>query len=281
MGFVDLWEVQVTTKKQCRECGERKPRNKFGTTTRTSDGVRQPCKECRKLETERGKERKKVYDKRYRIDNEEKIKKDQAQRRIDNKEYYIELGKKYRKRPGYKEAQRGRARTYYVENQEAVKVKVAKYKEENYDEVLRRQRERAANETPEQREKRLDVERRRYDRTDKTTPEYKASKARRSRIRRMRLRNVEFDGHTLAELHTYWLSKGIDPKVCYYCDDPISIWESSVGDHVIPISRGGRDVVENLVPCCSHWSDNKNNCQNSKFTKLLSEWIPPKERVAA
>ena len=266
--------------KQCTgECGERKPRDKFGTTTRTSDGVRQPCKECRKLETERGKERKKKYDKQYRIDNEEKIKKYQAHRRMDNKGYYIEYGKKYRNKPGVKEAQSARARRYYLENQEAVKARVEKYKEENREEVLRRQRERAANETPEQRKERLARARRRYDETDKTTPEYKARRARDSRMRRMRLRNVESDGHTLAELHTHWLSKGIDPKVCYYCCDPISNWESSVGDHVIPVSRGGRDVVGNLVPCCSHWSDNKNNCQNSKHAKLLSEWTPPNMRL--
>ena len=269
------------TTKTCTKCGDTKPRDKFGTTTRTADGVRQPCKECRKIETVQGRERKKEYDRVYRINNAEKIKKDQAQRRIDNKEYYIEFGKKYRERPEHKEAQKERARRYYLENRETVIARVKKYKEDNYEEVIRKQRLRSENETPEERQKRLEASRRYYDEADKTTPEYKARRARHSRLRRMRLRNVETDEHTLGELHAHWLSKGIDPKVCYYCDDPISNWESSIGDHVIPISRGGRDVVENLVPCCSHFSDNKNNCQNSKHTKLLSEWTPPKERSCA
>jgi 5-methylcytosine-specific restriction endonuclease McrA len=261
--------------KVCNDCGKRKSRNKFGVSKRASDGIRQPCKKCRELETERGKERKQAYDKQYRIDNEEKIKKDQAQRRIDNREYYIEYGNKRRKMPGHKEAMSVYHKAYYVENQEAIKAKVNKHRVENREDINQKSRERQANETPKQRKDRLAYHRKRYAETDKTAPEYKAMKSYHSSIRRMRVRNVESDGHTIPELHEYWRSKGIDPKYCTYCDKYYRKWQSSVGDHVIPITKGGGDVMENIVPCCGP-------CNNSKFNRILYvEWIPPNERLAA
>lgn len=49
---------------------------------------------------------------------------------------------------------------------------------------------------------------------------------------------------------------------CAYCG---SAAESV--DHVIPLSRGGAEAEENLVPACQH-------CNKSKGAKLLSEWRP-------
>jgi 5-methylcytosine-specific restriction endonuclease McrA len=49
---------------------------------------------------------------------------------------------------------------------------------------------------------------------------------------------------------------------CAYCDrrtDRLTM------DHVIPISRGGRHAIGNLMPICKH-------CNSSKGPKLLSEW---------
>ena len=97
--------------------------------------------------------------------------------------------------------------------------------------------------------------------------------------RRALLAGAESDGHTLAEKHAYWRSKGMDPSKCHYCGALVKSWELSDGDHVIPVSRGGGHTVENLVPCC--WGT-IGNCQNSKGSKLLSEWTPPnmmKEKV--
>jgi 5-methylcytosine-specific restriction endonuclease McrA len=48
---------------------------------------------------------------------------------------------------------------------------------------------------------------------------------------------------------------------CVYCgvEDKLTV------DHVIPISRGGLDSPENVVPACR-------SCNCSKGAKLLSEW---------
>jgi hypothetical protein len=47
---------------------------------------------------------------------------------------------------------------------------------------------------------------------------------------------------------------------CAYCGEP-----GTTIDHVIPISRGGRDAPDNVVPAC-------HPCNSSKGAKLLHEW---------
>lgn len=48
---------------------------------------------------------------------------------------------------------------------------------------------------------------------------------------------------------------------CYYCDSK----ENIQIDHVIPISRGGRHSIGNIVPACM-------KCNVSKGNKYLFEW---------
>ena len=52
---------------------------------------------------------------------------------------------------------------------------------------------------------------------------------------------------------------------CLYCGDPYKHI-----DHFIPLSRGGKHVLDNLVPACAF-------CNSSKNNKVYpSEWISPK-----
>lgn len=48
--------------------------------------------------------------------------------------------------------------------------------------------------------------------------------------------------------------------LCCYCDAPATDL-----DHVRPISRGGRDVLSNVVPACSA-------CNLAKSALTLAEW---------
>jgi len=50
-------------------------------------------------------------------------------------------------------------------------------------------------------------------------------------------------------------------KVCPYCN----VNKTNTIDHIIPLSRGGSNNIDNLVPVCV-------NCNSSKGAKLLSEW---------
>jgi len=49
---------------------------------------------------------------------------------------------------------------------------------------------------------------------------------------------------------------------CAYCGAA----EELTQDHVIPISRGGRHAIGNLLPACR-------SCNSSKRTRLLVEWV--------
>lgn len=47
---------------------------------------------------------------------------------------------------------------------------------------------------------------------------------------------------------------------CWYCCKAINPFVDFTMDHVIPVSRGGRDELDNLVPCCK-------KCNNTKGSK--------------
>lgn len=49
--------------------------------------------------------------------------------------------------------------------------------------------------------------------------------------------------------------------ICAYCREPCA----PEIDHIVPISRGGRDEVGNVLPACK-------SCNSSKRAKLISEW---------
>ena len=51
---------------------------------------------------------------------------------------------------------------------------------------------------------------------------------------------------------------------CIYCGQPVT--EDTVTiEHIMPIQRGGHNVIDNVEPCCR-------SCNLSKGTKTLEEW---------
>jgi hypothetical protein len=255
--------TMTVTEKQCKgPCGETKPLEQFHKSG--ANGRQRRCKACSAAWSAAN------YQK-----NKEKIK---AQKR------------EYRSDPAVKEAARERSRSHYYANREKMLAYSKKYNAEHAEEVIASRRryylentERLAAKREANRERTRAWYREHYKKNREAIQEKNREWKRlnplesreRNHRRRMREASVESDGHTVAELHAYWLSKGIDPKTCFYCDHPISNWETSEGDHVVPISRNGPDTVENLLPCCSYPSKARGNCQNSKGAKLLSEWTPP------
>lgn len=85
-----------------------------------------------------------------------------------------------------------------------------------------------------------------------------------SKVRRTVLRN-EPDAMTDAE---WELKKAAYLWTCAYCAGPGPVEM----DHVVPIAKGGRHNLDNVVPCCKA-------CNADKADKTLEQWgrevLPP------
>lgn len=64
-----------------------------------------------------------------------------------------------------------------------------------------------------------------------------------------------------ADKRTFKYVKKMRRRRCKYCGGP----EGNTIDHVIPLSRGGRNHWTNMVPCCQR-------CNCEKSNKTPSEW---------
>lgn len=59
----------------------------------------------------------------------------------------------------------------------------------------------------------------------------------------------------------------LEARWCWYCDRKGKV----TIDHVVPISRGGSNANDNLAPACVR-------CNSEKHDKTLFEWMPPVAR---
>jgi hypothetical protein len=296
--------------KQCTKCGETKPLDEFRLDKRPGPAKWQAaCKGCQaeysRKYYEKNKEKRAEYGRKWHEANREKnnarsrerywanLEAEAARHRKyyeANKEKVAESGRKWREANPEKVAERSRKwaaanpekrqeaqRRYRERHPERAREATRKYVAANPEKVRETQRKYSAN----NREKRAEYARqwkesgRWQEWWDEYYPEnahkYYDSTAR----RRARLAEVESDEHTTVELHAYWEKVGHNPKVCTYCDGRIRNWKTSVGDHVLPMHKGGPNVVENLVPCCG-------TCNKSKQDRILYvEWTPPNMREEA
>ncbi len=70
---------------------------------------------------------------------------------------------------------------------------------------------------------------------------------------------------------TQWWKRELARGVCHYCGRKTPPAELTM-DHVVPISRGGKSVKGNVVPCCKE-------CNNNKKSLLPMEWDQYLEQV--
>ena len=72
---------------------------------------------------------------------------------------------------------------------------------------------------------------------------------------------------TRQELLDEWVVNGIDPSICYYCNE--APYEHL--DHFVPLAKGGAHAKWNLVPSCAC-------CNQSKGSKLPQDFIITRSR---
>lgn len=86
------------------------------------------------------------------------------------------------------------------------------------------------------------------------------------RTRKAREHNAPGNFHWI-EVIRIWVAAG---KQCSYCDKVMT--EQPDPDHVTPISRGGRNDMGNIVPCCR-------SCNGDKGDLTLAEWATERARL--
>lgn len=246
------------TTKTCTHCKKEKALTEFNKRKQNPDGFDRNCRECRNIKRRAYNAKPEVAEKRRKTQNEwynnlpsDVKEKKQARMRdygqknrerisAHHKQYYLDNKEIHnQKTREYYLANRKKmneqARKYYAKNREAMQAKMKLYRQNNRDKIGA-----------------IDA------------------------VKKARRKAAFTDNHTTEELHAYWRSIGLDPAICAYCDGKVGDhWKRSAGDHIVPLARGGHDVLENLNPCCKP-------CNSSKRISLLhEEWIPPKERKAA
>ncbi|MBF0111111.1 MAG: HNH endonuclease [Desulfamplus sp.] len=71
--------------------------------------------------------------------------------------------------------------------------------------------------------------------------------------------------HKARELrNSQWWKRKRSQGICYYCGANFPPKELTM-DHIVPISRGGKSVKNNVAPCCK-------TCNTKKRTMLPIEW---------
>jgi len=243
----------TTPSKCCSKCGIEKPLSEFHNDKKCKCGKVAACKACVKA---RGM--------KYREENTERLREAKRQYYQNNKEVCCERNKKYQE--AHQEQKRKTAREYYhrnkdkqrkydIENKEARTAYKTKWAEENPDKV-RASRERNAHKKKINRQKYEALHRQEAtERTRRWKQEYpeKAKANEHRREARKRGNGGSFSANEWLELCEKY------DRTCLCCG------RSDVkltADHVIPVSKGGSSLIDNIQPLCA-------SCNSKKHDKII------------
>jgi 5-methylcytosine-specific restriction endonuclease McrA len=159
----------------------------------------------------------------------------------------------------------------YAENREERLAQRRKFKEENYEYCLQRRREYKKNNrelfreiearyrNSENGKKLVKASIKRYNKTEKG----RIRAVRGAHKRRVTLRNGHHEFYSKEDIQNLFERFGLS---CAYCGKHQSKLENVLEiEHVVPITKGGADRLQNFVPACR-------SCNNSKRAKMLTDW---------
>ena len=63
---------------------------------------------------------------------------------------------------------------------------------------------------------------------------------------------------------------------CAYCYDPLTV-ATATGDHIIPVSKGGARLSDNLAAACLDCNKAKGNLSAGQFLKIIRSRQMPRE----
>jgi len=180
-------------------------------------------------------EDKKTYNKKYYQEHRKKILKDTKRYKEENPEYYKEYIKKWRERnPEY-------GKVHHLVNRGKELEQVKKWRENNLE------------------------YRKRYKKEYYETEKGKATNQRNQCTRRAREKKII---NTLTAQEWIDILKRYKFR-CAYCDCEFTLFNRETRDHIIPISKNGDNIRENIVPACQSCNSKKNNKSIDEFKEVI------------
>jgi len=224
-----------------------------------------PTKQCSKCERplslecfNRGKVCKECiskYRKQYHVDHKKEANQQSIQYYYDNKGVLSEKNRQY-------------SEQYYADNRETVLTRQRKRYSDNRARVLKRRRKIIADN-----KERYASYRRRYQANNKkavTLSQQKYHQSEKGRLS-LRARSANRRAYKINAIGSYTAKELQEQLVrqkhkCYYCHKQLGSERRSYhADHIVPLSRGGTNYIDNIVLACSA-------CNFSKKDKMLHEW---------
>lgn len=278
-----------TPTKRCSKCHEIKESICFTRETKSPDGLSGYCRQC-----------KSEYAKAYRAANGESLQAKQHEKYISNIEAMREAGRLYYARN--RESRVEYSRRYKSENKEAIAKRRSEIYFQNHEKSLAYSREQYRSNRERKRQYSLKYYHQNKEKRAEYSRVYRTANKEKIRVRvrayywenkeKERVRGIDYrrrnpekvraKNHrrrqtvaqaigTFTPEETRDLFKRQKGK-CYYCqcklinpDTHKGTGEKAHLDHVVPLKRGGRNDISNLVWACAF-------CNASKGSKLVHEW---------
>ena len=218
--------------KSCTKCGHIKPLSQFGKRKDAKDGHAHWCKACQS-----------AYDRRP-----ERM----AKKRVSASE-------RYASDPEYREGRKHAIKDRYATNseyREATRKRARDWAEQHHDHVLARHRAYWHNVVDKNRYNQSKSKRRRE--RYRTDPVYRRMRIAEGRFA-MKIRKARLRGSPGSYTKKQWeqLCEHYQHRcLCCHRQEPLT------ADHIIPVSKGGVNTIDNIQPLCMP-------CNSSKGTKII------------
>jgi len=245
------------TTKICTKCNCEKELTEFNKSNRTKDGKNHHCKECIKNYMNSKIDKYKDNQKKYYEENKEQISQQKKERYQRDKDIIKSQVKKYAE--NNKEKLLERNRRYREKNKETIALKQKKYQRERYlqktKEILERNRKYRLNNLGKTKE---------YSKNYRKTDKGKAIQRNAHSLRRTRREEGDVTTNEMIELQK--------TKICYWCNCKIKENDLNI-DHYIPISKGGKHTISNLVASCSKCNLDKRAKDPQEYANSLGRLL--------
>ena len=242
--------------KKCPKCGIEKSISEFHNNKKNTDNLSSYCKECNyeinrnnyqnhkeeyRKRAKLARDIKREEKKRYLEDNKQTIEEEKKKKQLERKERKKEMAKIRRanRTPEEKKIEAERIRKYRQDNPEATRKTRQKSYQNNRDKVIKRNTE--------------------YAKTEKG----RAISRLKHQRKRIKIKEGDVTADELVELKS-------NINKCYWCNTKI-IKNNYHIDHYVPLAKGGKHTIDNLVISCPTCNLKKNAKDPIQFANSIGK----------